>query len=259
MVLFNPKGGQCTTKTGTQKDFFAICEATARMTHEYETVCTSDNSLTPPEWFSSAAAATSRGEIHLFGEHWHNTRNLFLCVEAWRVWHRLKLYCHLVVDTGHDVLELQFLPVFAYHVTQGLDEPGSAHCISPWVVACGQRSDRAKKESGDLFFKGKHKALNVTLFLHVDLVLWRRHKGSRLPQGSWWIHHQHCRFPRLHPDQCLGMPAQHGMSSDKAIDTPFFHRVGSQKHLTSRKQRTIVWGTFHIFGRRKERVEGTNA
>lgn len=220
-VLFNPKDGQCATKTGTPKDNLAICQTTARKTHEYEAVCTSDNSLTPPECFSRAAVATSRAKIHLFGEHWHNTRDLFLCVEARRVWHRLKLYCHLVVDTGHDVLELQFHPVFADHVTQWLDEPGSAHSVSPWVVACRQRSGRAKRESGDFFFfKGKHKAHNVTLFLHVDLVLWRRRKRSRLPQGSWWIEHrQCCRFPRLHPDQCLGMPAQRGTSSVKAIDT----------------------------------------
>lgn len=83
-----------------------------------------------------------------------------------------------------------------------------------------------RQSQENFFFKGKHKAHNVTSFLHVDLVLWRRRKGSRLPQGSWWIDHR-CRFPRLYPDQCLGMPAQRGTSSVKAIDTslPFIEQV----------------------------------
>lgn len=159
-------------------------------------------------------------------------------MEAGRVRHRLKLYCHLVVDTRHDVLELQMARVFAYHVTQRLDEPGSARRVSPRVVACRRRRDRANTESGG------QKAGGATSLQDAHLALWRRRKGSRLPRGSWWIHrHRRCRFPRLRRDQCHGMPAQGEMSRVKVIFFFFFANECDLQRTSNNSKRNFpsVW------------------
>lgn len=90
----------------------------------------------------SSDVETSRRKIHLFGQHWHYAWDLFLCIEAWWIGDRLKLYCHLVVHSGQDVLELQFLSIFADHFTQGLHEPGPARGVPPWVVAYRHMRER---------------------------------------------------------------------------------------------------------------------
>lgn len=64
-----------TRKNEILDDNLATCEATAVM-------------MVPemiPSHHLRDRPATSRGEIHLFGEHGHDARDLFLCVEAGRV------------------------------------------------------------------------------------------------------------------------------------------------------------------------------
>lgn len=63
-------------------------------------------------------------KIQFFGEHRHNARNLFLCVKSGVKGEGFELGCHLPVDPGEDVHELQLVRVLLQHRTQRLDEPG---------------------------------------------------------------------------------------------------------------------------------------
>ena len=94
---------------------------------------------------------TSGGKIHLFSQHWHDTRDLFLCIKTWRIGDGLKIYCHLVVHSCHDVLELQLLSVLADHFAQRLHEPGAARGVPPRVVAWREMRDGRYRysEKGD--------------------------------------------------------------------------------------------------------------
>lgn len=76
----------------------------------------------------------SGSEVHLFGEHGHNTGNLLLGVEVGHVGGRLEVQRHLAVDARQDLHDLQLSAVFAQHLAQGMHEPRAGQCVPPRVV-----------------------------------------------------------------------------------------------------------------------------
>lgn len=109
-------------------------------------------------WKSSGEEEeTSRREIHLFSQHWHDARDLFLGIKTWRIGHRLELHRHLVVHPCHDVLELQLFSVLADHIAQWLDEPGPGHGIPPRVVACRQEWWNVKAHQHNVYKRRQKK------------------------------------------------------------------------------------------------------
>lgn len=76
----------------------------------------------------------SRSEVHLFGEHGHNTGDLLLGMEARHAGSRLEVQRHLVVDAGQDLHELQLWAVFTQQLAEGLHEPRTSLRVPPRVV-----------------------------------------------------------------------------------------------------------------------------
>lgn len=149
-----------------------------------------------------------------------------------------------MVDTRHDVLELQFTRVFANHVTQWLDEPGSARSVSPWVVACRQRSDRAKKESAE----GN---MTATIQPYSSMLTWCCGEGVKEVGFHW--------DPGGFSVGAVGFHASVQISPSACL-----HNVKCPVSVvfieTFRKtiRPSVESYTFHVCERRKKRREGTS-
>lgn len=103
------------------------------------------------------------GEVQLFGQHGHNTRNLFFLIVSWEVGTRLELQRHLVVHPCHDLHDFQFLAEPEQHVTYGLDEPWSVCSVSPGVIAYQKYKWKLINENCDI---------NMKPLLSVQIALW---------------------------------------------------------------------------------------
>jgi 16S rRNA C1402 (ribose-2'-O) methylase RsmI len=64
-------------------------------------------------------------KIEFFGEHGHNTWNLFLCMKSGVEGEGLEFHGYLPVDPGQNVHKLQLVCIQFQHSTKGLDEPRS--------------------------------------------------------------------------------------------------------------------------------------
>lgn len=84
-------------------------------------------------------------EVEIFGQQRHNTGDLLLVVKPGQAGRRLKVQRHMVVDTGHDLHQLQLSAELIQVFTQRLDEPGAVARVPPGVVACRRRG---RLESG---------------------------------------------------------------------------------------------------------------
>lgn len=84
-------------------------------------------------------------EVKVFGQHWHNAGDLLFSTKSRQVGRRFKVERHLVVDSRHDLHQLQLSTELSQIFTQWLYEPGAVTGVSPGVKAC-QVERRVREE-----------------------------------------------------------------------------------------------------------------
>lgn len=78
-------------------------------------------------------------EIEFFGEHGHNAWYLFHAVEAGQIGGGFKVQRYFVIDTCHDLHDLQLPAVSGQHLTQRCDEPRAITHIPPGIITWTHR------------------------------------------------------------------------------------------------------------------------
>lgn len=74
-------------------------------------------------------------EVKVFGQHWHNGGDLLFSIKSRQIGRRFKVERHLVVDSRHDLHQLQLSTELSQIFTQWLYEPGAITGVSPGVKA----------------------------------------------------------------------------------------------------------------------------
>ena len=172
-------------------------------------------------WRLAVQAWRSVRKVQVLGQHRHDAGNLLLGTKAWGVGSRLKVQRHLMVDSGHDLHDIQHMSVALQHLTQRLHEPGTIRCVPPWVVALGEQIHcyTVVHRSRGQQTQSSEGSWGVCVYLG----LWSRHIGSRPPQVSSQENH-HSRRQSQFPHPVL--------YHDKP-DTHARHRITEESVLKS--------------------------